>query len=147
MTFSSGHAPFVTGIALIMSAPRGVQGAALSSEPRQRRMAFRQGVADDQPSGSAPLHPNHAALSKAAGGDHTRLSSSVAPRVPRRSTSEQSVAPRPRIHEMDRRCAEALPRIAKRNLVTNLRNRVARTRSDAPARLLLFISHNVLYAV
>src|SRR3984885_5600718 len=42
-------------------------------------------------------------------GDHTRFSSSRAPRVSRRSTSEQSVAPSPRIHEMDRKCARALP--------------------------------------
>ena len=42
-------------------------------------------------------------------GDPTRFSSPGARRVPRRSTSEQSVAPRPRIHEMDRKCARALP--------------------------------------
>ena len=43
-------------------------------------------------------------------GDHTRFSSPGARRVPRRSASAQSVAPSPRIHEMDRRCARALPR-------------------------------------
>ena len=42
-------------------------------------------------------------------GDHTRFSSPGARRVPRRSTSEQPVAPSPRIHEMDRKCARALP--------------------------------------
>ena len=47
-------------------------------------------------------------------GDHTRFSSSGARRVPRRSTSEQSVAPSPRIHEMDRRCADAVSGIARR---------------------------------
>ncbi len=47
-------------------------------------------------------------------GDHTRFSSPGARRVPRRSTSEQSVAPSPRIHEMDRRCADAVSGIASR---------------------------------
>ena len=47
-------------------------------------------------------------------GDHTRFSSPGARRVPRRSTSEQSVAPSPRIHEMDRRCADAVSGIARR---------------------------------
>ena len=36
------------------------------------------------------------------------ISSPGARRVPRRSTSEQSIAPIPRIHEMDRRCADAV---------------------------------------
>ena len=45
-------------------------------------------------------------------GDHARFSSPGARRVPRRSTSEQSVAPSPRIHEMDRRCADAVSGIA-----------------------------------
>ena len=49
-----------------------------------------------------------------ARGDHTRFSSPGARRVPRRSTSEQSVAPSPRIHEMDRRCADAASGIARR---------------------------------
>ena len=47
-------------------------------------------------------------------GDHTRFSSPGARRVPRRSTSEQSVAPSPRIHEMDRKCADAVSGIARR---------------------------------
>ena len=45
-------------------------------------------------------------------GDHTRFSSPAARRVPCRGTSEQSVAPGPRIHEMDRRCADAVSGIA-----------------------------------
>jgi hypothetical protein len=49
-----------------------------------------------------------------AGGNSTRLWSPVACRVPRSSASAQPVAPSPRIHEMDRRCARALSRIAKR---------------------------------
>jgi hypothetical protein len=48
-----------------------------------------------------------------AGGSSTRLSSPVARRVPRSSTSAQPVAPSPRIHEMDRKCARALPRVAE----------------------------------
>ena len=47
-------------------------------------------------------------------GDHTQFSSPGARRIPRRSTSEQSVAPSPRIHEMDRRCADAASGIARR---------------------------------
>ena len=47
-------------------------------------------------------------------GDHTRFSSPGARRVPRRSTSEQSVAPSPRIHEMGRRCGDAVSGIARR---------------------------------
>ena len=47
-------------------------------------------------------------------GDHARFSSPGARRVPRRRTSEQSVAPSPRIHEMDRRCADAVSGIARR---------------------------------
>ena len=46
-------------------------------------------------------------------GNHTRFSSPGARRVPRRGTSEQSVAPSPRIHEMDRRCADAVSGIAR----------------------------------
>ena len=46
-------------------------------------------------------------------GDPTRFSSPGARRVPRRGTSEQSVAPRPCIHEMDRRCADAVSGIAR----------------------------------
>src|ERR1700722_16798294 len=46
-------------------------------------------------------------------GDHTRFSSPGARRVSRRSTSEQSVAPSSRIHEMDRRCADAVSGIAR----------------------------------
>ena len=49
-----------------------------------------------------------------ARGDHTRLSSPGARRVPRRSTSEELIAPGPRIHEMDRRCANTVSRIARR---------------------------------
>ena len=49
-----------------------------------------------------------------AGGDPTRFSSPGARRVPRRSPSEQSVAPGPRIHEMDRRRAEPVSGIARR---------------------------------
>ena len=55
-------------------------------------------------------------------GDHTRFSSPGARRVPRRSTSEQSVAPSPRIHEMDRRCADAVSGIAKRTASSCPRN-------------------------
>ncbi len=55
-------------------------------------------------------------------GDHTRFSSPGARRVPRRSTSEQSVAPSPRIHEMDRRCANALSGIARRTSSSDSRN-------------------------
>src|SRR6185437_6264548 len=47
-------------------------------------------------------------------GDHTRFSSPGARRVPRRCTSEQSVAPSPHIHEMDRSCADAVSGIASR---------------------------------
>ncbi len=47
-----------------------------------------------------------------AGGDPTRLPPPRARRVPRRSPSEQPVAPGPRIHEMDRSCAFALHGIA-----------------------------------
>jgi DNA-binding transcriptional LysR family regulator len=47
-------------------------------------------------------------------GDHTRFSSPGARRVARRSPSGQSVAPRPRLHDMDRRCADAVPGIARR---------------------------------
>ena len=46
--------------------------------------------------------------------DSTRFSAPAARRVPRRSASAQPVAPSPRIHEMDRKCARALPGIAKR---------------------------------
>ena len=45
---------------------------------------------------------------RSACGDLTRFSSPGARRVPRRSTSEQSVAPSPRIHEMDRNCTRRL---------------------------------------
>ena len=55
-------------------------------------------------------------------GDHTRFSSPGARRVPRRSTSEQSVAPSPRIHEMDRRCADAVSGIARRTSSSGSRN-------------------------
>ena len=55
-------------------------------------------------------------------GDHTRFSSPGARRVPRRSTSEQSVAPSPRIHEMDRRCADAVSGIARRTSSSGPRN-------------------------
>ena len=47
-------------------------------------------------------------------GDHPRSSSPGARRVPRRSASAQSVAPSPRLHEMDRRCADAVSGIARR---------------------------------
>src|SRR4030081_2138852 len=47
-------------------------------------------------------------------GDHTRLSSPGARRVPRRSTSAQPVAPRPRIHEMVRTSSRDLTRITNR---------------------------------
>ena len=56
-------------------------------------------------------------------GDHTRFSSPGARRVPRRSTSEQSVAPSPRIHEMDRRSADAVSGIARRTPSSGPRNR------------------------
>ena len=52
----------------------------------------------------------------------TRLSSPVPCRVPRRRASEQSVAPSPRIHEMDRKCARAPPGIAKRTASSRPRN-------------------------
>ncbi len=55
-------------------------------------------------------------------GDHTRFSSPGARRVPRRRTSEQSVAPSPRIHEMDRRCADAVSGIARRTSSSGPRN-------------------------
>src|ERR1700756_1212182 len=55
-------------------------------------------------------------------GDHARFSSPVARRVPRRSPSEQSVAPGPRIHEMDRRCADAVSGIARRTSSSGPRN-------------------------
>ena len=58
-------------------------------------------------------------------GDHTRFSSPGARRVPRRSTSEQSVAPSPRIHEMDRRCADAVSGIARRTSSSGPRNQAA----------------------
>ena len=53
-------------------------------------------------------------------GDHTQFSSPGARRVPRRSTSDQSVAPCPRIHEMDRRCADAVSGIARRTSSSSL---------------------------
>lgn len=43
----------VTGAPSIMSAPAEIQGAGLRANPGNDGMAFRQGVADDQPSGSA----------------------------------------------------------------------------------------------
>ena len=55
-------------------------------------------------------------------GDHARVSSPGARRVPRRGTSEQSVAPSPRIHEMDRRCADAVSGIARRTSSSGPRN-------------------------
>ena len=55
-------------------------------------------------------------------GDPTRFSSPGARRVPRRGTSEQSVAPRPCIHEMDRRCAGAVSGIARRTSSSGPRN-------------------------
>ena len=42
----------------------------------------------------------------------SRFSAQAARRLPGRSASAQPVAPSPRIHEMDRKCARALPRIA-----------------------------------
>jgi DNA-binding transcriptional LysR family regulator len=54
-------------------------------------------------------------------GDHTQFSSPGARRVPRRSTPEQSVAPSPRIHEMDRRCADAVSGIARRTSLSGPR--------------------------
>ena len=45
----------------------------------------------------------------------TRFSAQAARRLPGRSASAQPIAPCPRIHEMDRKCARALPRIAKTN--------------------------------
>ena len=59
---------------------------------------------------------------RSACGDHTRFSSPGARRVPRRSTSEQSVAPGPRIHEMDRRCPDAVSGIARRTSSSGPRN-------------------------
>ena len=44
----------------------------------------------------------------------TRFSAQAARRLAGSSASAQPVAPSPRIHEMDRNCARALPRIAKR---------------------------------
>ena len=55
-------------------------------------------------------------------GDHTGFSSPGARRVPRRSSSEQSVAPSPRIHEMDRRRADAVSGIARRTSSSGPRN-------------------------
>ena len=46
----------------------------------------------------------------------TRFSAQAARRLPGSSASAQPVAPSPRIHEMDRKCARALPRIAKEPL-------------------------------
>jgi hypothetical protein len=48
----------VTGIASIMSAPGEIQGAGLRANQGNDGMAFRQGVADDQPSGSARCTQN-----------------------------------------------------------------------------------------
>ncbi len=53
-------------------------------------------------------------------GDHARFSSPGDRRVPRGSTSEQSVAPSPCIHEMDRRCADTVSGIAGRSLSRRL---------------------------
>ena len=58
-----------------------------------------------------------------SGGDHTRVSPPAARRVPRRSTSEQPVAPGPRIHEMDRRCADTVSGITRRTSLSGPRNR------------------------
>ncbi len=69
-------------------------------------------------------------------GDHTRFSSPGARRVPRRSTSEQSVAPSPRIHEMDRRCADAVSGIARRTSSSGPRNRHSEVMSAGRRSLL-----------
>jgi DNA-binding transcriptional LysR family regulator len=53
-------------------------------------------------------------------GDPARFSPPGARRVPGRSTSEQSVAPSPRIHEMDRRCADTASGIARRTSSSGL---------------------------
>jgi len=67
-------------------------------------------------------------------GDHTRFSSPVARRVPRRSTPEQSIASSPRIHEMDRRCADAVSGIARRIASSGLRNQHSEVMSEPPSQ-------------
>jgi hypothetical protein len=68
-----------------------------------------------------------------AGGNSTRLSSPVPCRVPRRSPSEQSVAPGPRIHEMDRKCARAPPGIAKRTARAALEINIVQSSIPSPS--------------
>ena len=55
-------------------------------------------------------------------GDHTRFSPPGTRRLPGRRASAQPVAPSPRIHEMDRKCAEAVSGIARRTSSSGPRN-------------------------
>ena len=68
---------------------------------------------------------------RSAGGYHARFSSSGDPSVPCGSSSKQSVAPRPRVYEMDRRCADAVSGIDGRFRDNSLCPRTARMRAQS----------------
>jgi hypothetical protein len=65
-------------------------------------------------------------------GDPIRISSPTASRVSRRSPSEQSVAPSPRVHEMDRKCARALPGLGPSSVRRSCSGR--RSQAESPVR-------------
>jgi hypothetical protein len=103
-------APFTETAGLLMTIATRARCAACQQRTNLRSRCPRRSWPDSGPtSWDWPIFGEWS-----AGGNSTRLSSPVACRVPRSRSSAQPVAPSPRIHEMDRECARAPPRIAKR---------------------------------